>query len=76
MASPFKQLCTNTVNIEETKHDDLIRQSEQLRILKNFAKDEKVFKSDILELIEAMENNPVIEIKEVEKKEEEEETNE
>lgn len=76
MASPFQQLCNSTVNITEEKHDDLIRQSEQLRILKNFARDEKTFMSELLTLIEAMEEKPVIEIKKEEKKEEEEEPNE
>lgn len=55
MASAIQQLTTSTVNILETKHDDLIRQSEQLRILKNFARDEKTFKTEILTLIDAME---------------------
>ena len=66
MASPFEKLCTSTVNIKENQYIDLIRQSEQLRILKNFANNETVFMSDLLKVIDAMEENPVIEIKETE----------
>ena len=55
MVSALQQLCTSTVNIKENQYVDLIRQSEQLRILKNFAKDEKIFMSDLLKVIEAME---------------------
>jgi hypothetical protein len=55
MASALQQLSVSTVNITEKQYDDLIRQSEQLRILKNFARNEKIFMSELLALIDAME---------------------
>ena len=54
------------VLINQEQYEDLIRQSEQLRILKNFAKNEKIFIGDLLKVIEAMDEKPVIEIKETE----------
>lgn len=50
------QTASTTVCIKKEHHDELIRQSEQLRILKNYIKQTSVFvKGDILELIQSME---------------------
>lgn len=58
MASALQQLTISTVNITEDKHNKLIRESEQLRILKNFAKlDEVILKETVVTLIKAMEEN-------------------
>lgn len=57
MAVPALQaLTTATTSITDSKYDGLIRESEQLRILKNFVALEKVYsKSEIENLIKAME---------------------
>lgn len=58
MASPLQALTVSTVSIAEDKHDKLLRESEQLRILKNYCKqDEVLTKGEILTLIKAMEGN-------------------
>ncbi len=45
----------STVEISTEEYKKLIKDSEQLRILKNFAKDEKIFIADLLKVIEATE---------------------
>lgn len=58
MASPLQALTVNTFNITEAKHDKLVANSEQLRILKNYCKQpDVILKEDILRLINAMEAN-------------------
>lgn len=59
MAVPaFQALTTATTSITEDKYDVLIKESEQLRILKNFIKSENVYsKIEIEALIKAMEAN-------------------
>ena len=47
-----------TMEITEDKYDELVRESEQLRILKNYIKLETTFtKSEVVNLINAMEAN-------------------
>lgn len=56
--SAINALANNTITITETKHDALVRESEQLRILKNFVQlDEVIIKDSIITLIKAMEGN-------------------
>lgn len=57
MAVPaFKALTEATTSITQNEYDALIRESEQLRILKNFISLEEVIcKSQIEEVIKAME---------------------
>ena len=56
MAVPALQVLTqSTTTITDAKYDDLIRQSEQLRILKNFIRCEKTYSTEYEELIKAME---------------------
>lgn len=43
------------MEISQEKYEKLLKDSEQLRILKNFAKNEKIFIADLLKAIEAME---------------------
>lgn len=58
MASPLQALSVSTVNITEEKNDNLVRESEQLRVLKNYCKlEEVILKEDVLKLIKAMEAN-------------------
>ena len=53
-----QQLSIPTVNIAEVQFNCFIRDSEQLRILKNYCKLEEVLtKSEVLTLIKAMEAN-------------------
>jgi hypothetical protein len=56
MASALQQLTKATVNIEEEQFKKLIRESEQLRILKNYCKLEEVITKGCIEtLVKAME---------------------
>ena len=56
--SALQKLCNTTIELTEGKHDHLIRESEQLRILKNLIKsDEVILKETVLALIKAMEAN-------------------
>lgn len=56
MASALQQLTMSTVNVAEEQFKNLIRDSEQLRILKNYCKlDEVLTKNEILTVIKAME---------------------
>lgn len=57
MAVPALQaLTTATTSITDNKYDALIRESEQLRILKNFIALETVYsKSEVATLVKAME---------------------
>lgn len=54
----LNKLCGTSMEITESKYDDLVRESEQLRILKRFAKLEEVYcKEQITTLIKAMEES-------------------
>lgn len=54
----FTKLAATTVEITEAQYEKLIRKSEQLRILKDYVKYEKVItKNEILTLIEVLEGN-------------------
>lgn len=54
--SSLSKLCNNTIDVPESEFYNLVKQSEQLRILKNYTKLENVIvKDDILTLIKAME---------------------
>ena len=54
--APFAKLAVTTVEIPESAFEEFIRQSEQLRILKNFiALDDVLIKSQIETVIKAME---------------------
>ena len=54
--APFAKLSVTTVEIPESAFEEFVRQSEQLRILKNFIALEKVIcKSEVETLIKAME---------------------
>ena len=59
MAAPALQaLTTATTSITKNKYDKFVRESEQLRILKNFVALEAVYSKDqIATLIKAMEAN-------------------
>ena len=55
MASALQQLTISTVNIAEEQFKNLIKEGEQLRILKNYARLEEILtKGEILTLIKAM----------------------
>ena len=52
----LNKLCNNTIDVTENEFYNLVKQSEQLRILKNYTKLEDVhLKEDVLRLIKAME---------------------
>lgn len=52
----LNKIAGTTIEVCEHNYNNLVRESEQLRILKNYARHENVIvKSDILTLIEAME---------------------
>ena len=54
--SALNKLCTNTIDIPESDFYILVKHSEQLRILKNYAKLEEVYtKEEVIKLIKAME---------------------
>ena len=54
----FQKIGSTTVEITEQKHNALIRESEQLRILKNFINQEStITKYEVLNLINAMEQS-------------------
>lgn len=54
--STFETLTKRTTTIEEKEYESLIRQSEQLRIIKNFLALEEVYtKTDLITLVKAME---------------------
>lgn len=54
----FTKIGTTTIETTEEKYIALVRQSEQLRILKNFVRQENtIVKSEIINLINAMEAN-------------------
>ena len=56
--SALTKLCGTTTETTEAKYDALVRESEQLRILKNYTKLESTLtKSEIINLINAMEVN-------------------
>ena len=53
--SALNKICGTVMEITEHKHEELIRQSEQFRILKNYIKLESTFtKSEVINLINAM----------------------
>lgn len=55
--APFAKLSVTTVEIPESAFEEFVRQSEQLRILKNFlALEDVIVKSQIEALIKAMED--------------------
>lgn len=52
------KICGTTIEVTEDKYNDLIREREQLRILKNYTKQEStITKNEIINLINAMEAN-------------------
>lgn len=54
--APLTKLVSTTIEINEARYDHLVKESEQLRILKNFvALEEVLVKSQIEHLIKAME---------------------
>ena len=54
--STLEILTKRTTTIEEREYESLIRQSEQLRIIKNFLALEEVYtKTDLITLVKAME---------------------
>jgi hypothetical protein len=54
--APFAKLSVTTVEIPKSAFEEFVRQSEQLRILKNFiALDDVLIKSQIETVIKAME---------------------
>lgn len=54
----LNKLCATTMEVTESKYDDLISEREQLRILKNYTKLESTHtKEEIINLINAMEAN-------------------
>jgi len=54
--SALQRVCGTTIEVSESNYNALVRQSEQLRILKNFvALEEVIVKSQIVEVIKAME---------------------
>lgn len=55
--SALSALTQNTITITEKRHDELVRQSEQLRILKNFIRLEQTYSTEYENLIKAMEAN-------------------
>lgn len=56
--SALNKICGTTMETTEVKYDELIKEREQLRILKNFVKlEEVILKDTVLTLIKAMEAN-------------------
>lgn len=54
----FNKLANTTIETTEAKYETLIRESEQLRILKDYVRAEKVImKSEVLTLIDVLEGN-------------------
>lgn len=52
----LQKICGTTIEVSESNYNDLVRKSEQLRILKNFVASEDVIcKSEVERLIKAME---------------------
>lgn len=58
----FAKLGGTTIEITEEKHEKLLRDSQNLKVLSSFIRQDNVFKSDIEKLLDAMENKaPVTE---------------
>ena len=58
---PFKALTEDTTTILTSVYDDLIRQSEQLRIIKNCIENDMFYSGDLKSIIKAMESKEIIE---------------